>query len=58
MEDSYTNKTEFRNGSYGRVLEFSLNIIPEMVMFVPEGRNEITTEGGLNVIRHEKHLKK
>ena len=40
------------------LLEFSLNITPEMVMFVPEGRNEITTEGGLNVIRHEKHLKK
>ncbi|RZP23100.1 MAG: pyridoxine 5'-phosphate synthase [Burkholderiaceae bacterium] len=38
------------------LLEFSLNITPEMVMFVPEGRNEITTEGGLNVIRHEKHL--
>ena len=39
------------------LLEFSLNITPEMVMLVPEGRNEITTEGGLDVIRHEKHLK-
>ena len=39
------------------LLEFSINITPEMVMFVPEGRNEITTEGGLDVISHEKHLR-
>jgi pyridoxine 5-phosphate synthase len=31
-------------------------IKPEMAMLVPEGRAEITTEGGLNVASHEKQL--
>ena len=29
---------------------------PEMAMLVPEGRQEVTTEGGLDVVRHEKEL--
>ncbi len=38
------------------LVEFSLSLVPEMVMFVPEGREEITTEGGLNVKANEKKL--
>jgi len=30
---------------------------PEMAMLVPEGREEITTEGGLDIVRHEATLK-
>jgi pyridoxine 5-phosphate synthase len=30
---------------------------PEMAMLVPEGRHEITTEGGLNVVAQENRLK-
>ncbi len=30
---------------------------PEMAMLVPEGRHEVTTEGGLDVAAQEKHLK-
>jgi pyridoxine 5-phosphate synthase len=32
-------------------------IKPEMAMLVPEGRHEITTEGGLDVLSQEKSLK-
>jgi pyridoxine 5-phosphate synthase len=32
-------------------------IKPEMAMLVPEGRHEVTTEGGLDVLSQEKHLK-
>ena len=32
-------------------------IKPEMAMLVPEGRREVTTEGGLDVLSQEKHLK-
>ena len=38
------------------LLDFALRLSPEMVMFVPEGRDEITTEGGLNVKGNEKRL--
>ena len=31
------------------MLTLALSSKPEMVMFVPEGRNEVTTEGGLDV---------
>src|SRR4051812_25804387 len=30
---------------------------PEMAMLVPEGRQEITTEGGLDIVAREKELK-
>jgi pyridoxine 5-phosphate synthase len=33
-------------------------IKPEMAMLVPEGRHEVTTEGGLDVVSKEKSLKK
>ena len=32
-------------------------IKPEMAMLVPEGRHEVTTEGGLDVVAQEKNLK-
>jgi pyridoxine 5-phosphate synthase len=32
-------------------------IKPEMAMLVPEGRAEITTEGGLDIVAHEKAIK-
>ena len=40
------------------LLDFSLDIKPEMVMFVPEGREEITTEGGLNIYKNTRMLSK
>jgi pyridoxine 5-phosphate synthase len=30
---------------------------PEMAMFVPEGRHEVTTEGGLDIVAQEARLK-
>ncbi|MBS0356760.1 MAG: pyridoxine 5'-phosphate synthase [Proteobacteria bacterium] len=33
------------------------DIKPEMAMFVPEGRHEVTTEGGLDIVSQEARLK-
>ncbi|OUW02330.1 MAG: pyridoxine 5'-phosphate synthase [Betaproteobacteria bacterium TMED156] len=33
------------------MIDLALTICPEMVMLVPEGRKEITTEGGLDVVK-------
>ena len=38
------------------LLEFSLNITPEMVMFVPEEGMKSPLKEDWNVLRHEKHL--
>ncbi|MDX2220400.1 MAG: pyridoxine 5'-phosphate synthase [Burkholderiales bacterium] len=35
----------------------ALSIRPEMAMLVPEGRHEITTEGGLDIVAQEARLK-
>ena len=39
------------------MVEIARRIKPEMAMLVPEGRQEITTEGGLNILAQEASLK-
>ena len=39
------------------MVELAIHTMPEMVMLVPEGRNEVTTEGGLDVCGDLTHLK-
>jgi pyridoxine 5-phosphate synthase len=39
------------------MVEIAARIKPEMAMLVPEGRHEITTEGGLDIVSKEKALK-
>jgi len=39
------------------MLAFACAVKPEMAMLVPEGREEITTEGGLDVVAHEAALR-
>jgi pyridoxine 5-phosphate synthase len=40
----------------GEMVDIACRIRPEMAMLVPEGRAEITTEGGLNIAGQEKNL--
>jgi pyridoxine 5-phosphate synthase len=39
------------------MVKIALQIAPEMTMLVPEGRHEVTTEGGLDILADEKRLK-
>ncbi|HSW69915.1 MAG TPA: pyridoxine 5'-phosphate synthase [Gammaproteobacteria bacterium] len=39
------------------ILEFAANIKPAYCCFVPEKRQELTTEGGLNVLADEAHIR-
>jgi pyridoxine 5-phosphate synthase len=38
------------------MVQIAARIKPEMAMLVPEGRHEITTEGGLDIVAKEKNL--
>jgi len=38
------------------MVEIACRVKPEMAMLVPEGRHEITTEGGLDIVSQEKRL--
>ncbi len=40
------------------MLDIALQTSPNMAMLVPEGRREITTEGGLNIVENEKNIQK
>jgi pyridoxine 5-phosphate synthase len=40
------------------MVQFALELQPDMVTLVPERRQELTTEGGLDVSGHEKELEK
>jgi len=41
----------------GEMLEIALRVRPQDVCFVPERRQELTTEGGLDVVRHFNDVK-
>ena len=38
------------------MVRIACDLKPEMAMLVPEGRQEVTTEGGLDIVAHEGHL--
>ena len=40
------------------MVEIACRLKPEMAMLVPEGRHEVTTEGGLDIVAQESKLKK
>ena len=39
------------------MVTIACDIVPQMAMLVPEGREEVTTEGGLDIVGQEKRLK-
>ena len=41
-----------------KIVKIALKINPDFVCIVPENRKEITTEGGLNLIKNKLKLKK
>lgn len=57
LRDSIVTKLNFEMGNTKEILAIALRLLPDDVCMVPENRQEITTEGGLNVIKHRKELK-
>ena len=50
-------KLNLEMAATAEMLAIARRIKPEMAMLVPEGRHEVTTEGGLDVFAQEKSLK-
>jgi pyridoxine 5-phosphate synthase len=57
LRDSIMTKLNLEMGNTPEIVETALRVLPDEVCLVPENRQEITTEGGLNVARHAKTLK-
>ncbi|MEO8043675.1 MAG: pyridoxine 5'-phosphate synthase [Spartobacteria bacterium] len=49
-------KLNLEMGNKAEIIDFALRLQPDEVCLVPENRAEITTEGGLDLVRHEREL--
>jgi pyridoxine 5-phosphate synthase len=50
-------KLNLEMGATDEMVDIACGLKPEMAMLVPEGRHEVTTEGGLDVLAQEARLK-
>src|SRR3954470_14783284 len=49
-------KLNLELGNTPEIVEFALRLVPDEVCLVPEKREEITTEGGLDLLAHRRQL--
>jgi pyridoxine 5-phosphate synthase len=56
IRNSIVTKLNLELGNTPEIVETALRVIPDEVCLVPENRQEITTEGGLNVAKHFRTL--
>ncbi len=57
LKEHIQTRLNLEMANTAEMLEFALKVQPYMVTLVPERREEITTEGGLDVLRFENELK-
>jgi pyridoxine 5-phosphate synthase len=57
LREMITTKLDLEMGASDEIVAIALNIVPDLVTLVPEKRQELTTEGGLDVIAQKEKLK-
>lgn len=57
LRDQTQIKLNLEMAATSEMVEIATRLRPEMAMLVPEGRQEVTTEGGLDVVAHESDLR-
>ncbi len=58
LRNSLITKLNLEMGNSPEILETALQVLPDDVCLVPENRREVTTEGGLDVARNVKGLRR
>lgn len=56
LRETVKTKLNLEMGATKEIIEIALSVRPDMVTLVPEKRQELTTEGGLNVAGQKKKL--
>jgi pyridoxine 5-phosphate synthase len=56
LRDSIMTKLNLEMGNTPEIVDVALRIVPDEVCLVPEKREEVTTEGGLDVVANRKEL--
>ncbi len=57
LRQTVQTKLNLEMGAAPEIIDFALDLKPDMVTLVPEKRKELTTEGGLNVAGQQKKIK-
>lgn len=56
LRESLTTKLNLEMGNTADIVAFALSVRPHDACLVPENRNEVTTEGGLDCVTHRESL--
>src|SRR5260370_21577679 len=56
LRQNIMTKLNLEMGNAAEIIDIALRIVPDEVCLVPEKREEVTTEGGLDVAAHRKAL--
>ena len=58
LRESVTTKLDLEMGASDEIVGIALQIVPDLVTLVPEKRQELTTEGGLDVVGQRERLRR
>jgi pyridoxine 5-phosphate synthase len=58
LRASLVTKLNLEMGNTPEIIDTAIRVVPDDVCLVPENRQEVTTEGGLDVVRYGKSLRK
>ncbi len=58
LRKSLTTKLDLEMAATEEIVAIALKIVPDLVTLVPEKRQELTTEGGLDVVRQRARIEK
>lgn len=56
LRQTVKSKLNLEMGAAKEIIDIALDVLPDMVTLVPEKRQELTTEGGLDVCKQKKKL--
>src|SRR5229473_3260261 len=56
LRQNIMTKLNLEMGNTEEIIDVALRIVPDEVCLVPEKRQEVTTEGGIDVVAHRKEL--
>ncbi len=57
LRKTLTTKLDLEMAATKEIVSIALAVVPDLVTLVPEKRQELTTEGGLDVVRHRTRLR-
>jgi pyridoxine 5-phosphate synthase len=58
LRDALTTKLDLEMAATPEIIAIARRIVPDLVTLVPEKRRELTTEGGLDIVRSERTLRR